>query len=461
MQPIIFWLHNTRSTLLLCGLVLTSFMFFGHVRAEAGSQPNIILIMADDLGVECLGSYGGLSYRTPHLDQLAKQGLQFNHAYAQPLCTNTRVQLMTGKYNNRNWLYFGTLKPEEKTFGHALQAAGYDTCLVGKWQLHSYDPLDYPGAVKRRGTGMRVEKAGFNHFLAWHIDHTEDKGPRYADPRLNRNGTEQDFPNEYGPDKFTDEICNYITSKRESERPFFVYYPMALPHWPMVPTPRSDDWSQLALRHSEDTKYFPDMVEYMDRCVGRIVDTVDQLGLGEKTLILFYSDNGTHLKITSQTRNGPVQGGKGLTTAAGTHVPMIARWTGHLAPGMNNDLIDSTDFFPTLVEASGAQPAAEELLDGISFYSLLENKPRVKPRRTIFSHYDPRPGWDKDQFSKIRFARTKRYKLYDDGKFYDVEQDRLETNPFTPEPGSRQDNIRQRLQRLLTEMPNPETPPRD
>ncbi len=425
-------------------------------------RPNIILIMADDLGVECLKSYGGTSHKTPNLDRLAQEGMRFTHAYSQPLCTNTRIQLMTGKYNNRNWLYFGILDPKEKTFGHAMRKTGYDTCMSGKWQLQSYDPPDYPGASKRRGTGMRVEETGFQRSCTWHVGHTEDKGSRYADPRVYRDGELLDFKGKYGPDIFVDYINEYLEEKQDSEKPFFVYYPMALPHWPMVPTPDSQDWSNEPLRFEEDTKHFADMVEYMDKCVGRVVQKVESLGLAEETLILFYSDNGTHLKITSQTKNGPVQGGKGLTTAAGTHVPFIARWTGIIKHGINRDLIDSTDFYPTLVEAAGATAPDNAGLDGISFYPILLGEKRPQPRRIIFSHYDPRPGWDKDQFTKIRFARNKRYKLYGDGRMFDVREDRLEAASLAASLDTEQlQKVRKRLQRVLDEMPNPDAPPRE
>lgn len=427
---------------------------------DVPTRPNIILIMADDLGVECLGSYGGQSYQTPRLDQLAREGIRFTDAYAQPLCTNTRIQLMTGRYNNRNWKSFGILDPQETTFGHDMQRWGYKTCMVGKWQLQSYDPPDYPGAAKRRGTGMRVEDAGFDRHCMWHVGHTEDKGSRYADPRVVRDGQLIDAPGKYGPDLFVDYIDEYLGEQAEATQPFFLYYPMVLPHWPMVPTPNSSDWNDPALRLHEDTRYFKDMVEYMDQCVGHIVDRVDDLGLSEQTLILFYSDNGTHLKITSQTKDGPVQGGKGLTTNAGTHVPLIARWRGTIEPGLNRKLIDSTDFLPSLVEIAGGSVMRE--IDGISFAPLLTGNDRPQPRRIIFSHYDPRPGWDKDQFTKIRFARNKRFKLYDDGRFYDVRNDLLEQRPLEAVSlDEQQHRVRKRLQRVLDTMPNPEAPARD
>ena len=429
------------------------------VRAD---RPNIILIMADDLGVEGIGCYGGTSYRTPSIDRLAKQGVRFSHAYAQPLCTNTRVQLMTGLYNNRNWRYFGILDPQAKTIGHSMQDAGYNTCIAGKWQLQSYDPPSYPGSHLRRGKGMKVTDAGFDEYSLFHSGHTEDKGSRFADPTFFENGQlTRELQGEYGPDHWVKFINDFIQRKQDDDKPFFVYYAMALPHRPFVPTPDSADWRDEAAQSTEDPRHFPDMVRYMDKCIGRVVKQVDDLGLNEKTLIIFYSDNGTHQKITSQTKNGPVVGGKGRTTDAGTHVPLIVRWTGKIQPGLNDNLVDSTDFLPTVMEAAGQPISHAAELDGISFYPQLFGRPsQIRP--WVFCHYDPRPGWDKDQFRKIRFVRDKKYKLYGDGKLYDIPNDKLEQQPIlTPEDTEASRNARERLASVLRDMPNPDPVPRD
>ena len=402
-------------------------IFVGLSVAEA-EKPNIVLIMADDLGVECLRSYGGTSYATPNLDRMAREGLRFAHVYAQPLCTNTRVQLMTGKYNHRNWLAFGILDPNEKTIGHWMSEAGYRTCIAGKWQLQSYDPPDYPGADRRRGIGMRVEHAGFEETCLWHTGHTELKGSRYADPVILENGKFLGhLAGRYGPDVSVEYIKGFI--ERHQDQPFFIYYPMALPHSPMVPTPNSPEWQDPQRRQQADVRFIKDMVEYTDRCVGRIVDKIDQLGLGEKTLVLFYSDNGTHRSVTSQTLNGPVNGGKGLTTDAGTHVPLLARWPGQIEPAVIDDLVDSTDLLPTLLEAAGRPLAANSALDGRSFYARLRGQPG-NPREWVYCYYDPRPGWDKDKYRLLVFARDKRFKLYSDGRLFDVPRDPLEQRPI-------------------------------
>jgi arylsulfatase A-like enzyme len=393
---------------------------------------------------------------------MAAAGMRFTHAYAQPLCTNTRLQLMTGLYNNRNWLAFGILDPRARTIGHWMGEAGYHSCMVGKWQLQSYDPPDFPGADKRRGIGMRPEAAGFDEFCVWHAAHTEDKGSRYADPVIYQNGSfRSGLEGRYGPDVFVEYIEDYLERRKASGQPFFVYYSMVLPHGPMVPTPRSSDWTDPALRHRANTRYFKDMVEYMDACVGRVLAKVDALGLSDRTLILFYSDNGTDWNITSQTTRGPVVGGKGRTTDAGTHVPLIVRWPGKVPPGVSDDLVDSTDFVPTLRDAAGKPLGAELQLDGVSFYPRLLGRVG-QGREWVFCHFDPRPGWDKDQFTKLRFARDRRYKLYGDGRLFDVSRDALEESPMrTEEAAPALREIRQRLAAVLDRMPNPESAPRD
>ena len=170
------------------------------------------------------------------------------------------------------------------------------------------------------------------------------------------------------------------------------------------------------------------MVEHMDKCVGRIVKKIDDLGIAENTLLIFFSDNGTHLKVTTQTITGPVAGGKGETTDAGTHVPLIARWPGKIKPSVNENLVDSTDFLPTILEAAGKPLPADAVTDGLSFFPQLVGT-KTAVREWVFCHFDPRPGWDKDRFRLRRFARDKRYKLYGDGRLYDISNDVLEQNP--------------------------------
>lgn len=404
--------------------------------------------MADDIGIEGLGCYGGQSYATPHLDALAADGLRFNHAYSQPLCANTRLQLMTGMYNSRNWMCFGILDPKAKTIGHFLKEAGYRNCIAGKWQLQSYDPPDYPGAEERRDIGMHPKDAGFDNYSLFHSLRTEDKGSRYADPTWLEDGELKTVKDAYGPDMWVDYINAFM--EREKDGPFFVYYPMALPHWPMTVTPDDPDWNEPELRHEADSKNFKSMTEYMDKCVGRIVKKIDDLGIRDNTLILFYSDNGTHLSITSQTTAGAVAGGKGKPTDAGTHVPLIANWPGKVQSGVTDALVDSTDFIPTLMQATGNSMTEGHGLDGVSFYPTLMGNESSATRDWIYCFYDPRPGWDKENFTQQVFTRDRCWKFYENGKLFDVENDVLEQSPIAQDADTTESAAaRKRLSQIL------------
>lgn len=389
---------------------------------RGAEKPNILLIMADDIGIDGLSCYGSDSYRTPRLDELAAEGMRFTHAYSQPLCTPTRVQVMTGKYNQRNWLYFGILDPRERTFGHLMQDAGYRTGIAGKWQLHSYDPPDFPNAERRRSTGMKVEDAGFDEWSLYHAWQTEDKGSRYADPSFDRNGElvgpEQ---GEYGPDTSVEFLLDFMG--REEDKPFFAYFAMALPHWPMVPTPDSEVWKDPSRRLDESTDFFPDMVHYMDKVVGQLVDGLEEKGLRENTLVLFYSDNGTDSRITSRFRGEEIIGGKARTLQTGIRVPLIANWPGTIEKGqVRDDLIDASDFLPTLAELAGTKIPDDWFTDGLSFVPALRGE-KGHARDAAFFWYDPRPGWDKVKYSRHIFALDHNYKLFSDGRLYLISEE--------------------------------------
>ena len=168
--------------------------------------------MADDIGYEAFGSYGNTNYETPQLDKMASEGMQFNHCYAQPLCTPSRVKIMTGKYNFRNYERWGFLNSNETTFAHLLKAEGYATCIAGKWQL--------------RGDEYAPYKAGFDEYHLWQLTFTS-YNERYKNPRVLENGKMIKYNNgEYGPQLHTNFILDFID--RHKDKPFLAYYPMAL-----------------------------------------------------------------------------------------------------------------------------------------------------------------------------------------------------------------------------------------
>jgi arylsulfatase A len=376
-------------------------------------QPNIILIMADDIGFEAFGSYGNTNYKTPRINKMAANGMQFNYCYAQPLCTPSRVQIMTGKYNFRNYLKFGSLDMNETTFAHVLKSEGYKTCIAGKWQLGS--------------DAFGPYKAGFDQYHLWQLTFTS-YNERYKNPRVLENGVMKKYTNgEYGPKLHTEFIKNFMEENKD--QPFFAYYPMALTHRPYVPSPDTDNYDSYFIpgegnAHStkSDPIYFKDEVAYMDKLVGEIIDKTVELGIADNTLIIFTGDNGTGVGIKSKMGEVTIPGMKGSTTEYGMHVPLVAYWAGQIKGGQQSDhLVDFTDFLPTIAQAANIKlPEAFET-DGLSFYPQLMGD-FSHTRDWIFSHYDP----GKEKFPLKRLVQNQEWKLYETGEFYNVKKDPFE-----------------------------------
>ncbi|MEN8153093.1 MAG: sulfatase-like hydrolase/transferase [Acidobacteriota bacterium] len=417
-------------------LSMGSHLFLTSCKAE--KQPNIVLIMADDLGYEGLSCNGSTSYKTPNLDKLAENGVRFTNCFSTPLCTPSRVQIMTGMYNQRNYTEFGTMPKGEITFAHLLKEEGYSTCVAGKWQLIGH----YKGSGYK-GAGTHPKQNGFDEYCLWQLDKF---GPRYWKPLLNTNGKYQQYgKDQYGPDIVCNFILDYIDRHRNS--PFLVYYPMILTHDPFVPTPDSSFTEEE--KYKNNPVYFKDMVEYTDKIVGRIIDKLEQNNLRENTLIIFVGDNGTHNTITTRTGESEISGDKGKTTTAGTHVPMISSWKKHKRVGLTcEDLIDFTDFLPTLLESAGEKNYQISHKDGQSFLPQIKGE-SGKPRDWIYCYFDPKWG----DRPKRRYAQNKRWKLYDNGHFFDLKKDPLEQNPITGEElSSEMRDNKNRLQIVLDKM---------
>jgi len=431
----------------------------------SGKRPNIILIMSDDLGYEAIGADGGSSYKTPVLDGMASNGIRFDNAHVQPLCTPTRVQLMTGKYNFRNYIGFGLLAPDEVTFGHIFSDAGYKTLISGKWQLYSYNPPEeWPEA---RNKGQRIEDAGFDEYCVWHAHHTEEKGSRYKDPIIYEKGEYlNDTAGKYGDDIFADRIMDFV--ERNKDEDFFVYFPMALTHGPFEPTPDSpefDDFEPMSNKTrggktwdeiqegggDAHTRYYKDMVEYHDKIIGRINDKLDELGIREDTLVIYVGDNGSPQEVCSIVHDHEeICGGKGLTNDRGTHVPLIAQWPGTIAANsVEKGLVDSSDFLPTIMDIAGIDAPSGYEMDGRSFLPQLKGEVG-NPRDWVYFHFEP---MSPRVFRKARFIRDMRWKLYDDGQLYDLNDDPDEDYPIQPSADKpEQVDARGRLEPVFAQM---------
>ncbi len=420
-----------RSWLLLLGGLVA-------IESQAAQLQNVVLIMADDIGYECFSSYGSREYQTPRLDRLAAEGIRFEHCHSTPLCTPSRVKLLSGKANVYNYQDFGVFPKGEQTIANYFREHGYATAVAGKWQL-----------LTSKG-GIGPTEAGFDTYCVWNTPMTTRS--RYWDPSYEQNGALLNLPKgTYGPDVMTDFLIQFIEAQKAG--PFFAYYPMNLVHNPFPPTPDSADPNE-----TDPKKNFVDMVAYMDKCVGRIVDVLEEADLLGQTLVVFTGDNGTNAQLSSELHGETVPGGKGYTRDHGTHVPLIVYGKGWVKAGqVSDDLIGFSDFFPTLVEAVGLPPAQIVDGDGISFWPQCRGK-LGKKRTVLFDYYFPRPYAkafdDKYQHFEIRYARDHRFKVYSDGRVFDTQADVLEKRRLSvPGLSSSERATVARLQQYLDEFP--------
>ena len=416
---------------LFCLLPFLIVVALSRFSAQANdTRPNVLLIFADDVGQEVLECYGGQSYPTPHLNQLANTGMKFNHAYSMPVCHPSRLTLMTGKYPFRHgkisWGDFPR-KAEKYTFASLLKQAGYQTAIAGKWQLCLLgDDPQHPSRL------------GFDQWdlFGWH------EGPRFYEPMIYRNGeVRKDTVGHYGPDLYQRALIDFMKVNRE--KPFVAYYSMALAHEVTDDLPKP-------VPHGPFGRYdsYAEMVAEMDRGVGRLMAALDALELREKTLVLFLADNGTPPEIiiradglkliktpVSSVRDGVViPGGKKQLTNAGTNVPLIANWPGVIRPGQEvNDLVDFSDILPTLLDLAGRPVDRSLKLDGVSFADRLRRGVE-SPRSYAYCEEAvlPKPGGVEPdgKSSGLVWVRTQNWKLYNDGRLFHVAEDWAEKYPI-------------------------------
>ena len=372
----------TSTLTILAGLLLGAFT------AQANDQPNIILIMADDMGYEALSSNGSESCKSPNLDKLAAKGVRFTNGFSNPICTPSRVKLMTGQYNVRNYVKFGWLDREQTTFAHQLKAAGYATAIAGKWQLgRDKDSPQHFGF--EQSCLWQHTRSGRSNEGGKNIDR------RFVNPQLEFSGVEKDFKNgEYGPQVCTDFICDFIDKNKK--KPFLVYYPMILTHCPFDPTPDSTDWDPKRLGsttykgdRNDPQRHFRDMVAYADKAVGQIVSQLEKSGVRDNTLIIFTGDNGTDTPIVTPWNGKKVVGGKGTMSDTGTRVPLIVNWPAGIrkAGRVVDDLVEFTDVFPTICEVTTAKLPKNHPGDGASIVPVLRNQADARRKDWIYIWY--------------------------------------------------------------------------
>ena len=360
--------------------------------AGGDAKPNIIVILADDLGIGTVGCYGSDNFKTPNVDALAAGGIRFTTCYSAPNCGPSRALMMTGRYGFRTGMT-GNDKPavahleagltSEAMIPKVLKARGYTTASAGKWSQVPLQPSDW----------------GFDEYIR-----TKGSGSYWPTPERNTylvNGEEKDWPEgQYMPDLSERFVFDFIN--RHKNGPFYVHYSLAHIHTDILPTPDSKP-------NSDDL--FSDNVAYMDKLVGRLMAELDRQGLREKTLVIFTGDNGTYGNEAPRSTIGGRElcGAKGTLLEGGSRVPLVASWPGHVPAGrVCDDLTGLVDFLPTLADVAGAEVPGGQPIDGQSFAPQLLGQ-RGTPREWVFvmlGHH-----W---------YVRDAGWKLTDTGELFDM-----------------------------------------
>lgn len=403
-----------------------------NLKTDGKSKPNIVVIMADDLGWRDLRCYGNAKLDTPALDQLAADGMRFTNAYAaSPVCTPTRAAMMTGQSPARlritnhapgNAVSFSlpgsTLQEADNirhlplaatTIAERLAAAGYATAHIGKWHLSHTAREDREVAEK----DLRPEKQGFD----FNIGGDSGGGPPsyFAPYRISALPDGKD--GEYLPDRLADEAIAFV--RKHQGGPFFLnWWPYSV-HYPMQA--REETIAKYRQRGGLKDPVYAAMIEDMDTAIGRFLKALDENGLREQTLVIFKSDNGGY-----HGDNSPLRGFKGMLYEGGLRVPWIVRWPGKVQPGTTNSTpVISTDCYPTLLEAVGLPATPDHPLDGKSLLPLLAQSSGWE-RDTLYFHY-PNYAFHKQNRlgSALREGDFKLIKNYDDDslELYDLRQD--------------------------------------
>ena len=372
--------------------IFLSLLLLTNASIAQVKKPNIVFILADDLGIDGVGAYGADFFKTPVIDKLAKEGIRYTNAYTVPLCGPSRALLMTGRYGFRtgavNQDMVSDIKPSAETMMPAiLKKAGYTTSMIGKWGQLPSDPaaFGFDDYLRYFGSGVYVSRT--------------DKKDKYV-----INGKEALLKKqEYMPDLMHEHLVDFM-AKHKSD-PFYLYYSLTHVHGEIIATPDSKPGT------TDYKELYADNIAYMDKLVGKLIHALDSLKLRDNTLIVFMGDNGTAGQAAGIGRvNGKkIIGKKGSMQEGGSLVPMIVNWPGVIKkPGVSNSLIDAADFVPTFAEIAGAALPTNNVLDGKSFaYQLRGGKGTA--REWIFT------GLGNDWY-----VRSANWKLMRSGDLYDM-----------------------------------------
>jgi arylsulfatase A len=400
--------------------------------AEAADppKPNVIFILIDDMGWKDLGCYGSTLYETPHIDKLAAQGMTFTNGYAAcPVCSPTRASILTGKYPARlhltDWIpgvgdqpTHKLLRPkfqqflplEEVTIARALKPQGYVSASIGKWHMGSeaYFPEKHGFDLNIGGTHAGTAPGGYFKFDT---------------PSLKlREG-------DYLTDRLTEEAERFIETSKD--KPFFLYLAHYGVHTPYQAKPAAIAKYKAKIKpdQAQNNPIYAAMVESVDDSVGRIVKKLDELKLAERTVLIFFSDNGglsfTGSKTPPATSNAPLREGKSYLYEGGIRVPLIIRWPGQVKAGSVCDVpVSSVDFYPTILKITDSKPEPKQIIDGVSLVPLLKQADELK-RQAIYWHYPHYNSNGNKPGGAVRAGDFKLIEFYEDGQLelYNLKDD--------------------------------------
>ncbi len=375
------------------------------------ARPNIVFILADDLGYTDLGCYGAKEIKTPNLDKLAAEGMRFTDFYAPAgVCTPTRASLLTGSYPKRVGLHVAVLPPDthsglnpnEKTLAELLKEQGYTTGAIGKWHL---------GLLPE----VKPNAQGFDYYYGM-------PGPNHGRSDLYRNTALLKKNSEVNYDEITQDYTREAVSfiQQNKDKPFFLYLPHSAIHIPLYA-------SKAFRRHEGANGLYRDMTEELDWSCGEVVKALETAGILDNTIVIFTSDNGP-----AGVAAPPLHGGKGSTWEAGFRVPLIVRWPGQIPAGsVSGELATMMDFYPTLAKRTGAKIPTDRTIDGHDIFPLLQGKKVKSP--TDFLCYYGRDG----ELAAIRKGDWKLHFLEPSERWagkQPIKEALLDTKPTTPLP---------------------------
>lgn len=389
----------------------------GNLFAKDNKHPNIVVFLADDQGWGDVSHNGNTNLHTPNIDALVKQGVRFNRFYVGAVCAPTRAAFLTGRYHARTGTT-GVSKGEERfnsdeyTIAQAFKAAGYATGAFGKW----HNGTQYPNHPNAKGFDE------YYGFTSGHWGH-------YFSPMLDHNGSFVKGDG-YITNDLTSKAIAFIKQQAQQDKPFFTYLPYCTPHSPMqVPDEYWDRFAdkKLKMHHRDPEKEQDDhlraalaMCENVDWNVGRVLKVLNQLGIEDDTIVIYFSDNGPN----GFRWNGDMKGKKGSLDEGGVRSPFVIRWPGHIPAGREvNQVAGAIDLLPTLTDLAGIKRPEPKPIDGVSLKPLIMGQADSWPNRMIFSSLRKRVS-----------VRTDQYRLSDKGQLFDM----------TKDPGQRKDLSQQK-----------------